>query len=178
MSEITRRPTTIASAVAAAGATVAIVAGSYETAYGLLLGAVGAALLAAGLVRGHRIAVDAGCGVLFLCVVAGGIAGASVEAALLGTIGVVLSWDLGQSAIDLGDQLGREAETRRLELAHAGSSLLVGLTAATVGYAVYTVAADGQPVAAVVLALLAAVFVTTGLGVKRRKTDRRSGRVR
>ncbi len=40
---------------------------------------------------------------------------ALVEPTLVATVCTVVAWDLAGSAIDLGDQLGREADTRRLE---------------------------------------------------------------
>lgn len=180
-SEVTRRPTTVASGVAAAGALGALVAGGHASATGLAVGLVGALLLAIGLGGGYRAGIDLGCSGLFGCVVLGGLAGAAVEATLLGTVAAVVSWDLAQSALDLGEQLGREARTRRLEAAHAVSSVLVGLSAAVAGYAVYGFAADGQPLAALVLLLVAGVLVTVGLGTRRRRRidgRKRAGRRR
>ncbi|MFC4246321.1 hypothetical protein ACFOZ7_04850 [Natribaculum luteum] len=170
MSEITRRPTTVGSAVAVVAAVVALAASASSTS-GLVFGFAGVGVVTVGVTRGRRRAVDIGALALFLGVVTGGLAGGSVEATLLGTVGTVLAWDCGQSAVDLGEQLGREADTWRLEAVHAGSSLLVGLASATIGYAAYVVAGGGQPVAAVVLLLTAAILVTIGLGTDRVRRD-------
>ncbi|MCU4740245.1 hypothetical protein OB955_02570 [Halobacteria archaeon AArc-m2/3/4] len=172
--ELTRRPALISSAIAAGGAVLAVVAGGYASPVGLGFGIAGAAFLALGFVRGTNSAIDFGSLLLFGGVLVGGYEGGSVELALLGTVGAVVAWDLGQSAIDLGEQLGREAETTRLEAVHVASSVIVGLLAVTVGYTMYVFAADGQPVAAVALLLAAAGLVTIGLGVR----YRRSGELR
>ena len=167
-SGLSRRPTLVSAGGAVAAALVAVVVGGVS-ATGFAVGLAGTALLVAALARGSRAVVDVGCLLLFVGVVAGGLEGGSVERTLLATVATVLAWDLGGNAVDLGDQLGREADTRRLEVTHAGSSLLVGLASATLGYAVYVVAADGQPAGAVALLLVAALLVTLGLGASRRR---------
>ncbi|MEY7848173.1 hypothetical protein AB7C87_03110 [Natrarchaeobius sp. A-rgal3] len=168
---ITRRPTVVASAVAlvAVALAVAIVVPSSPTGAGISL--VGGLALAWGLVGpvpgGRRWLVDAGSLAAFAGVVLSGLEGALVEPTLVATVCVVVAWDLAGSAIDLGDQLGREADTRRLEGVHAVSSVLVGVATMAVGYGTFVSAADGQPVAAVALLLLAGTFATIALGIRR-----------
>lgn len=174
--EITRRPTTVAAACAIVAALAAVVAVGYVSPVVILLGGVGLVVLGAGLVRGVDGAVDLGCVGLFLGVVVAGLQGGSVEATLVGTAGTVVAWDLAGSAIALGDQLGREASTVRLEAVHAASSLLVGLTTVGIAYAIYAFAAGGQPVGALVLSIAAALLVTVGLGSRRGRPDRSSRR--
>lgn len=170
---VTRRPTVAlgtAAVVAAIAVVLAIGPGSVDA---LAAGSLGAVVLAVGLVRVRRTAIDVGALVLFAAVVATGLEHHAVEPTIVGTIATVMAWDLGHGAVDLGEQLGREARTLRLEAVHVVSSLLVGLVSGTVGYAVYVVGAGGQPVAAVVLSLLAAVLIVVGLGSRR---TRRGGR--
>ncbi|WP_255167473.1 DUF7519 family protein [Natrononativus amylolyticus] len=164
MSEITRRPTRIASVVAAGAAIVAVAAVAMGSLNATAIAVLGAGTLGAGLIRGHRLAVDVGSLFVFGGVVVSGIGSETVEPTMVATVATVVAWDLGQDSIDLGDQLGREAETARLEAVHVVSSLFVGLLAATLGYAVFAFAAGGQPAGAVVLLLLAACFVVMGLG--------------
>lgn len=175
--DLTRRPALISSAVAATGAILAVVTSGYASIFGLALAVIGASFLALGLARGTHSAIDVACLLLFAGVLASGYEGGSVELALLGTVGTVVAWDLGQSAIDLGEQLGREAQTTRLEAVHVASSAIVGLVAITIGYTLYVFAADGQPVAAVALLLAAASLITIGLGVRYRRSrePRRGG---
>lgn len=163
MSGIERRPTLIEAGVSGAAAVTAVAAVGATSTAGLAFGTVGSVAIAFGLIRGTRAAIDGGSLALFLGVVASGLAVDGVEAALVGTVATVVAWDLGQGAIDLGDQIGRDSSTARLESVHVVSSLLVGLLSATVGYAIYVVGSGGQPAAVVVL-LLAAFLVTVGLG--------------
>ncbi|KDE59320.1 hypothetical protein EL22_23190 [Halostagnicola sp. A56] len=164
MSDVTRRPTSVSRTVAFGGAMVAVLAATVGSIYGFGIGVVGLAVLALGLARGNRDAIDVGSLAIFAGVVAGGLQGESVELTVLATIGTVLAWDLGHDATDLGEQLGREAETARLEAVHVLSSLLIGLVAATLGYGVYVFAAGGQPIAAVVLFVLAGAALVVALG--------------
>lgn len=173
---VTRRPTPVSSAIAVVAAIGAAAIGGSASAAGLAIGLAGVIVLLAGLARGARTGVDLGSLALFLGVVAGGIEGVSVELTLIATVSTVLAWDLGSNAIDLGDQLGREANTSRLETVHAGSSLLVGLATATTGYAVYVFTADEQPASAVALLLVAAFLVTLGLATSRGGRAGRRGR--
>ncbi|AEH35386.1 DUF7519 family protein [Halopiger xanaduensis] len=174
--DITRKPTRVASVAAALAALVAVFAGAAAPA-GLAFGAVGALALAAALVLGHRTAADVGAVALFFGVVAGGLEATPVAATIVGTIATVLAWDFAHTAIDVGEQLGREARTIRLEAVAIVSSLLVGLVTGTIGYAVYVAGAGSQPVAAVVLLLVAGLLVTVGLGSGRDGSGtRRSGR--
>ncbi|WP_306059538.1 DUF7519 family protein [Natronococcus wangiae] len=180
MTEITRRPAVRSSAVAGAAAFVAVVAAGIGSVGGVAFAAFGLVILATGLIRGHGRSVDAGGLVLFFGVVAGGLETNAVEPTVVGTIATVVAWDVAHGAIDVGDQLGREAETTRLEAVQVVSSLLVGLLSGTAGYAVYAVGADGQPVAAVVLLVVAAVLIVVGFGGRRseRSTRRRRQRTR
>ncbi|MFC4438358.1 MULTISPECIES: DUF7519 family protein [Natrialbaceae] len=169
MTEITRRPAVRSSVVAGLAGLVTVFAAGIGTPGGLAFAAFGFVILAAGLGRGHRRAVDAGGIVLFFGVVAGGIETLAVEPTVVGTVATVVAWDVGHGAVDLGDQLGREAETSRLEAVQIVSSLLVGLLSGTAGYAVYVVGGEGQPIAAVVLLVVAAVLIVVGFGSRRSK---------
>ncbi|TYT62536.1 hypothetical protein FYC77_08145 [Natrialba swarupiae] len=168
---MTRRPTVVASTVALAAVALAlvIVASASLTGGGVVL--AGGLALAWGLIGpvpgSRRWLVDAGSLATFAGVVVSGLEGALVEPTLVATVCTVVAWDLAGSAIDLGDQLGREADTRRLEGVHAVSSVLVGLATMAIGYGTFVSAADGQPVAAVALLLLAGTLATIALGIRR-----------
>ena len=163
---VTRRPPVLLSIVAAVAVSVGVLSTTVGPSSAITFGVVGAIIFTIGLVRSHQSALDAGALVVFAGIVGGGLEQTAVEPTVIGTIAVVVAWDLGHSAVALGDQLGREAQTHRLEAVHVVSSLLIGLFAGTVGYAVY-VAGGNQPVAAAVLLLLAAILLVVGLGRRR-----------
>ncbi|NGM69322.1 hypothetical protein G6M89_09930 [Natronolimnobius sp. AArcel1] len=164
---LTHKPALLSSGVSIVAALVATVAAGLGSMTGLAFAAVGALALGIGLALGNRTAVDAGAVAIFFGVVAAGLEAVVVTPTVLGTIAVVLAWDLAHAAIDIGEQLGRETPTRRLEAVAIVSSMLVGLFAGTLGYAVFIAGAGGQPVAMVVLLLLAAALITIGLGKRR-----------
>ena len=111
-----------------------------------------------GLVAGEQRSVTDGSGILVVAALISGAAGAPVVATLTGVTGALLALNLGSTALSLGDQLGRQAPTLRLELVHAAASTLVGLGVVTAGTAVHSAAGDGQPTTAV-LGLVVAVVV-------------------
>lgn len=180
MTDPTRRPTAVNASIAGGCALLVVAVCAVASVSAVAVAAGGGLVLVLGLVRGVDEAVDVGCLGLFGGVLAGALAGGSVELTLVGTVATVVAWDLGRSALDLGEQLGREADTARLEAVHAGSSALVGLVTVTAGYGLYALAADGQPVWAVALLLAAAALVTVGLRVRSRGRtgSRRRGRAR
>jgi len=72
-------------------------------------------------------------------------------------------WDFGEQAINVGEQLGREADTERLELTHAAASTIIAVAAGGVGYGIYLAGAGNQPMTALVFLLVAAVALTSAL---------------
>lgn len=160
---ITRKPTRIATAAALVAVAVAVaIAAASPAAPVAVAGAVGIGI---GLRRGSDGLVDFGSlGLLGAVVVAG--FSAPPEATLGGVVAVVVAWDLGCAAIALGEQLGREADTARLELRYVCSSLLAGLLAATLAYGAF-LAGGGLPLDAVVVLLIVAVAATIALGARR-----------
>lgn len=161
---ITREPAVASSVVAVVLSIVAAALAGTGSPIGLLGGLAGVALFGVALRRNSRRLVDVAGLVCVGGVVAGGLEATAVEPTLAATLAIVLAWDRAHGAIDVGTQLGREAPTLRLEAVSFASSLLVGVLAGTFGYAVYVVGGTGQPVAAVVLFVIAAALVTLGLG--------------
>jgi hypothetical protein len=161
--EIDRSPTQLS-------ASLALLAGLFGvlgTALGVLTaaapGLAGLLVLGAGLYRGSRRIVSAGTVVLLLGVLLAGIGGGPPAGLLLGTLGALLAWDYGENAITLGEQLGREANTRRAELVHAAAALGVGAVGSGVAYGVYLAAAGGRPVTALVFLMIGVVLLAGAL---------------
>lgn len=160
---VDRSPAVLTGRVAlGVGLAAAAVTGLYAWT-GLSLGAAGLLLLAAGLRSGSRRTASAGGVGVVAAGFTAGVVGAPVSVVLAGVTGGVVAWDLGHRAIDVGDQLGRDAATRRLEAVHVATSLLVGGVTAGLGFGVYRTATGGQPVAALVFLVLAAVLVASAV---------------
>jgi hypothetical protein len=159
---ITRKPATLSSTLAiVAGVAVVLLAAVFSVA-AVAAGTLGVALLGVGVGYGYRWLVDLGALGLLVATVLAGATGVEYVA-LLAAVGTVLAWDLGNNAIGIGEQLGRDADTERAELLHAGATLSVGLLTAGTSYVVYQSAAGGQPVTAVFFLLLAAVALISSL---------------
>jgi len=153
-----------------------------------LLGAVGVALVAfqlavAGalglaafnLYAADRLGFSLGATALFLAALVAAAADALAPVVFLGVAAALAVWDLGATSVDLGTQLGREAETRRGEVVHAAGTAIVGAVGVVVAtVAVYlvlpfaTALAPWQAILALactVLAVLAATVATArGVG--------------
>ena len=77
---------------------------------------------------------------------------------LLGVGLTIVTWDMGEHAITLGDDVGRSARTYQVAVTHFVGSLGVGLTAGTVALVVSRVEVPALPTAALAL-LLGAVLL-------------------
>jgi hypothetical protein len=128
----------------------------------LIVGSIGLVILAVGLVRGTTSTVTTGAFGLFIAAVISGTQSAPVLPILGSIVFAVVAWDTGGNAISIGEQLGRSANTLRIEIIHSVVSITVGVVIVGVGYAIYRVSAGGQPVAAGVFLLLGAIlFIAT-----------------
>lgn len=160
---IDRSPTRLGSGLALGAGLVALAAaGPYSAASGLAA-TLGVVLLVAAARVGDRRLVSVGAVALLGGVLVAGVAGASTGSLLVGVGATVFAWDAGGTSIDLGAQLGRAADTRRLEIVHAAASAGVATASAAVGYAVFLVMAGGQPVTALLLLLLAGALLVAAL---------------
>lgn len=163
MSEITRRPTRAGTVMALSTAGIATLALVFTTATAAVGGLVATVVLVAGLRRGSRRLLDAAGGVFFLALLVAGVGGAGAEALLLAAVASMLTWDVAENALSVGEHLGRETAATRLEVVHAATTLLVLVVGVGVVYALWSVASGGQPIAAVVLLLVGAVALVAAV---------------
>lgn len=156
---VDRSPTRFGSAAAVLLAVATtVLAGRYAW-LALGAGAVGTVLVTVGVGRGARQALGWGAGGLFAAAIVAGGVGAPAGTVLAATVGAVLVWDAGATAIDLGAQLGTAAHTVRLEALHLGASAAVGGVAAGAAMVVYGSAAGGYPVATLLFLVVATALV-------------------
>ncbi|MFB6150661.1 MAG: hypothetical protein ABEJ40_02535 [Haloarculaceae archaeon] len=160
--EIDHSSARISGVLAVMSGLIAVVAVSLaSTVFTLLVGFLGVVAVATGVfVVQSRTGVVVGSAMLFVAVLVGGLTGAQTPMLLAGTIGAVLSMDLGQNAVSLGRQMTTDAYTRRGEFVHATGSVAVGVLVAALAYGVYVISSGGQPVSALVLLVFAAVLLS------------------
>lgn len=126
MSYPTHRPTRASGAIGLLAAVCVLVV-SLQVGFPVLLTvSVGMLAFGAGVVRGSRGWLAVGGMGLFAGMLLAGLIETSPVFPLVGTAATLIAWDVGEHAIGVGEQLGREADTRRQELAHAGLSVCVG----------------------------------------------------
>ncbi len=160
---IDRSPARVSQLLSVIAASAALGASALFGGVGALFGLLGLLLVAVGVVRGSRRLVTIGGFVLLAGILAGSLASAPPELLLPGAIATVLAWDFGEQAINVGEQLGREANTQTLEIMHAASSTIVGIAAGALGYSVYLAGGGGKPVTALVFLLIAMLALTSAL---------------
>lgn len=157
------RPTRLGGWIAVGAALLVLAAGGLYSWRALSTGVLAVALLVWGLARVSARTVDAGGAGLLASAVFAGVDGAPAAVVLVGVAAAVVAWDLAGNALSVGRQLGRAARTTRLELVHAGGSVLVGTVAAGLGYGIFRGATGGRPVLALVLLLVAVVLIASAL---------------
>ena len=159
MTAVDRRPAGFSRSVSGFFGCLAFVASGFYSWPALLVGGVGLLILASGLVRAMRPAVTTGSFGLFFASVVAGTQGAPVGSVLASVVFVVVAWDVGANAISIGAQLGRSAETIRIEAVHATATLVVGVGTAGIGYGIYQLGTGGHPLAAITFLLLGAILL-------------------
>jgi len=163
VTEIDRSPARLSSVLAVSAAFVALGASGFYSWPALAVGAAGLVLLAAGVARGSTAAVTLGAFGLFVGAIVAGVRGAPVVPVLISATATVLAWDIGGYAVSIGRQLGRDADTARIEAVHATASAGVGTVTAGVGYGLFRAATGGQPVTALLFLVVAAVLLIGAL---------------
>lgn len=152
------RPTRLGIGLTGLFAVVALLATAVAP-IALLPNLLGVCLIVFGTVRGTRSVVTVGTVCLVIGVLLAGLTGVRPEPLLIATAGVVLAWDAGTQAIDIGQTLGRTADTTRVLVVHIAASTITAAVIAGLGYAVYRIVGTGQPVTALVLLLFGALVL-------------------
>ena len=103
------------------------------------LGVISVAVLSIGLLPvngpGSRLLVKTGTGGLFAAVLVAAIGDVPDLSILIAGVGTILTWDAGEHAINVGEQLGTEAGTAPIELTHVTASAGVGAGALVLVFA-------------------------------------------
>lgn len=162
---VDRSPTETGTFVSVAVAVAAVLVLAVTSLPSVAATLVGTALLAVGLRRGNeRIVTGGGCA-LFLGALVAGIGGGGVGPVLVGGALAVIAWDAAVNAIELGNQVGRAAETRSAELYHVAGTTAVAFATTAVAYALYAGLRSSRPITSVVLLTFAVVLLASALRV-------------
>lgn len=136
---------------------------SYSS-YAVVAASIGWLLLGLAVLAADRRVLSVGAAGLVVATILAAGDGAGGLTVTVGVSAAVLAWDVGHNAIGLGRQLGREAPTTEVELAHVAASTGTGVVIVAVA-AGGSRLVDGQlSLAAVVYLLLAAGLLVVVLG--------------
>jgi len=161
---IDRSPARLQSAIAVVLAILAVgISGAYST-VALATGVLGVLVIALGLGRGSYALVTTGSAAIAGGAMAAGALGIPPLALLVSVTAAVTAWDSAGNAISIGAQLGREADTTRIEVVHTLASVGVGVVTAGVGFGIYRAGTGGLPITAIVFSLIAAVLLVEAIG--------------
>lgn len=130
----------------------------------LAAGVPGAVLLAVGVSKRRRRLADGGAALLAVAVVGAALTAEAVLVAPLAAVAAIVAWDLGRSAIDVGERLGASVETDRLLVATVTSSVAFGVVAAGIASTVFLFVAGAGSVGAIVLLVLSGIAFAVALG--------------
>jgi len=158
--EVEHSASIISGGLALVSAVIAVASTGLASIVALGFGVLGLGGLALGIFAlDSRGVVTVGSMLVFVGVIASGVEGTGPALMLVGVIGTILALDLGQNAVSVGRQMSTDTFTRRGEFVHASASAVVGALVAGFAYAVYFFSTDGQPAAALMLLVLAAVLL-------------------
>jgi hypothetical protein len=157
--EIDRSPARISTAFAVGAAFVATASGGLVSTTALAVAMAGTAGVFLALYLGSRRILSVGVIGLFLGAMVSGLDGATSLTVLASVTAGALTWDYGTTAISVGRQLGRQADTARAEKTHALASAGVAVATIAVSVGIYRSITGTHPVAAVFFLLLAAVLL-------------------
>lgn len=163
---VDRSPTRTGRALALGASVAAALALGVAALPSLIVGLPGVATVAFGLRRGRRDVVSVGGAVLFFGALVAGLAGGATGPTLLGAGLAIVAWDAACNAIELGEQVGRDADTRAAELAHVSGTAAVGVAAGGGGYGLFLAAGGERPLVAVVLLSFAVVLLASSLRLR------------
>lgn len=156
-------------AVAVAGlAAVVALADEFPDVLRTLPGLLGVLALGVGLApvrgRGSRGLVKFGAGLVLVGVLfAGLLRSVGTGTLVAGAVAAVVGWDLGEHAINVGEQLGRTASTWRGEAVHALGAVAVGGAAVAAGRFGDGVGSPGLSLPALALLVLAVILFSVAL---------------
>lgn len=158
-----RSPARFSSAASILLAVGATLSGGLYSWLSLGLGTISTMLVLYGIVQHSQRSVEWGAAVLFTSVVVGATHGAPHGMILVGVVGSVMTYDASTTAIELGEQLGRNANTIRIEAVHFIASLGIGVFTVSTGHLIFEVTTGGYPVTTLVFFVIATILLLASI---------------
>lgn len=162
-SGVTHRPAIASQGLTILSALVAITLLDSPTNVATTVAVLGATLVVVGVFRANLETVDHAVAVQLGAVVLGALEGLPPGTLVAATVSILVGWDVARYGVLIGEQLGAEVETTRLELAHAAYVLGIGIGAGVVVLATYRIAAGTGSSLAVALLVGGAFAVVLAL---------------
>jgi len=161
--ELVRRPSRQSVAIAGAAGSFVVVASIPGGPTPTLLALAGVVVLLGGIRLGRHNVVDGGGLVAFAGVVAAALSGAGAMPVVFGSVAAVVAWDSGTNSISVSDQVGRGADTGRVEVFHALIGAAVGVVGGGLAFVLFRLGPTRQPVTTLFVLLLAAAVLVVAL---------------
>jgi len=112
----------------------------------------------------ERLLFSAGTGLVLVAILTSGVLYESdTQTLLIAGVLTVLAWDLAEQAVNLGEQVGREARTYPVELVHGGATLAVGGVGIALTRGIAGADITGLPLLVLAGLLAAAFFLVVAL---------------
>lgn len=161
--EIDRSPSQFSTVAAIGAALVATATSSLVSTLALLIAIPGMLAVFLGLYFGLRRVLSIGVIGLLTGAMVAGLQEAPPLVLLANVTAAVLTWDYASTAISMGRQLGRQADTTRAEKTHVLASLGVAAATSIVSFGIYRSISQPSPIGAVFFLLLAAILLVGAL---------------
>lgn len=155
-----RRPPSLSLAVSLVWLSLSVVITSLFSFESVPLGLVGILIIIGAFFRQSRQLLSIGVALVVVGVIVAGVVSMPIAWTLLAGTVAILGWDAGSTTLSLGEQLGRQAQTHRIEAMHIGSSAAVGFGTVAIAYTVIYTAGGARTVSAILLLVVAVAILT------------------
>jgi hypothetical protein len=161
--ELVRRPSRQSVVIAGVAGSFAVAASVPGGPTATAIALAGVVIVLAGVWRGRHRIVDGGALATFGGVVTAALSGAGAVPVVFGSVAAVVAWDSATNSVTLGEQVGRGADTGRVEVLHALFCGAVGVAGGGLAFVLFRVGPTRQPVTTLFVLLLAAAVLVVAL---------------
>ena len=159
--EVDHAPSRLSQVLTIVAAIIGVGSTAPFSGFAVPFGLVGLVLLGIGIGKVYSSGwVSIGVAMILIGTLISGVYGfVPPELMLLGVSATFVAWDIGQYGLSIGEQLGRQTRSSRLETVHVASTTVFMGVVSVLTYSIYMIGDTGQPAPAVTLALVGAILV-------------------